>query len=94
MLTDKRCKNASCPEGKADVHQTGIDPVLARHVDRLSSRFGANASFEVTAREFHATKKVGWSEHDAKRWMEFVEKDTFPSQEDQQIARHAWALLA
>jgi hypothetical protein len=25
--------------------------------------FDANASFEVIAREFHATKKVGWSDH-------------------------------
>jgi integrase len=52
--------------------------VLARQVDRLSSRFDANASFEVTAREFHATKKVGWSDHYAKRWMERLEKDIFP----------------
>ena len=127
MLTDKQCKNASCPEGKARArvtdsgglylevagagskrwfwkyyfdgkekrlslgcypevslkdaraarddarkqHQSGTDPVLARQVDRLSSRFDANASFEVTAREFHATKKVGWSDHYAKRWMEW-----------------------
>jgi len=47
-------------------------------VERLSSRFDANASFEVTAREFHATKKVGWSDHYAKRWMERLEKDIFP----------------
>ncbi len=59
-------------------HQSGIDPVLARQVDRLSSRLDANASFEVTAREFHATKKVGWSDHYAKRWMERLEKDIFP----------------
>ena len=134
MLTDKQCKNASCPEGKARAratdsgglylevagagskrwfwkyyfdgkekrlslgcypevslkdaraarddarkqHQSGTDPVLARQVDRLSSRFDANASFEVTAREFHATKKVGWSDHYAKRWMERLEKDIFP----------------
>jgi hypothetical protein len=134
MLTDKQCKSASCPKGKARArltdsgglylevagagskrwfwkyyfdgkekrlslgcypevslkdaraarddarkqHQSGIDPVLARQVDRLSSRFDANASFEVTAREFHATKKVGWSDHYAKRWMERLEKDIFP----------------
>jgi integrase len=134
MLTDKQCKNAFCPEGKARAratdsgglylevagagskrwfwkyyfdgkekrlslgcypevslkdaraarddarkqHQSGIDPVLARQVDRLSSRFDANASFEVTAREFHATKKVGWSDHYAKRWLERLEKDIFP----------------
>ena len=59
-------------------HQSGADPVLTRQVERLSSRFDANASFEVTAREFHATKKVGWSDHYAKRWMERLEKDIFP----------------
>ena len=59
-------------------HQSGSDPVLARQVDRLSSRFDASASFELTAREFHATKKVGWSEHYAKRWMERLQKDIFP----------------
>jgi Arm DNA-binding domain len=37
-------------------HQSGADPVLTRQVERLSSRFDANASFELTAREFHATK--------------------------------------
>ena len=134
MLTDKQCKNAFCPEGKARAratdsgglylevagagskrwfwkyrfdgkekrlalggypdlglkearvarddarkqHQSGADPVLTRQVERLSSRFDANASFEVTAREFHATKKVGWSDHYAKRWMERLEKDIFP----------------
>jgi hypothetical protein len=52
--------------------------VLARQVDRLSSRFDTNANFDVTAREFHATKKVGWSDHYAKRWMERLEKDIFP----------------
>lgn len=59
-------------------HQAGADPVLAPQVDRLSSRFDANASFEVTAREFHATKRVGWSDHYAKRWLERLGKDIFP----------------
>ena len=40
--------------------QRGADPVLERQVERLSSRFDANATFEVIAREFHATKKDGW----------------------------------
>ncbi len=58
--------------------QRGEDPVLARQVERLSSRFDANATFEVTAREFHATKKVGWSDHYAKRWLERLGKDILP----------------
>lgn len=58
--------------------QGGSDPVHARQINRLSSRFDANASFEVTAREFHATKKGGWSEVYAKRWLERLEKDILP----------------
>ncbi|MFM7256964.1 MAG: phage integrase central domain-containing protein [Betaproteobacteria bacterium] len=60
MLTDKPCKNVSCPEGKASV------------------RFGANASFEASARGFHAIRKVGWSDHCARRWTERLENDVFP----------------
>lgn len=134
MLTDKQCKNASCPEGKARVRladagglylevsssgsrrwfwkfyfdgkekrlalgaypdvtlkearsardgarkqrQLGSDPVLERQAARLTNRFDANASFELVAREFHATKKLGWSEHYAKRWLERLAKDVFP----------------
>lgn len=58
--------------------QRGADPVLERQVGRLSSKFDANATFEVIAREFHATKKVGWSDHYAKRWLERLSKDVFP----------------
>ena len=57
--------------------QRGADPVLERKVERLSSQFDVNATFEVTAREFHATKKAGWSEHYAKRWLERLSKDVF-----------------
>ena len=56
----------------------GADPVLERQVVRLSSKFDANATFEVTAREFHVTKKVGWSDHYSKRWLERISKDVFP----------------
>ncbi len=59
-------------------HQRGADPVVERQVERLSSRFDADASFEVVAREFHTTKKDGWSEHYAKRWLERLSKDVFP----------------
>lgn len=58
--------------------QNGADPVLARQVERLSARFDVDATFEVTAREFHAAKKVGWSDHYAKRWLERLAKDIFP----------------
>ena len=113
MLTDKQCKNASCPAGKARVRladagglyleaapsgsrrwfwkfyfdgkekrlalggypdvglkearaardearkqqQRGADPVLERQVERLSSRFDADATFETAAREFHTLQR-------------------------------------
>lgn len=134
MLTDKQCKSAICPEGKARVrltdafglylevspsaskrwfwkyyfdtkekrlalgsypgvglkearvarddarkqHQRGADPVIERQVERLSNRFDADVSFEAVAREFHTTKKVGWSDHYGKRWLERLEKDVCP----------------
>ena len=58
--------------------QRGADPVLERQAQRLTAGFDANATFEVAAREFHVTKKVGWSDHYAKRWLERLQKDVFP----------------
>ena len=58
--------------------QGGADPVLERQVERLAAGFDANATFEVTAHEFHAAKKVSWSDHYAKRWLERLGKDVFP----------------
>ena len=58
--------------------QRGADPVLERQLERLSSRFDSNDTFEVIAQEFHATKKIGWSDHYAKRWLERLAKDVFP----------------
>ena len=44
----------------------------------MSSRFDTDATFETAAREFHAAKKSGWSDHYAKRWLERLAKDVFP----------------
>ena len=52
--------------------------MLERQLERLSSRFDSNDMFEVIAQEFHATKKIGWSDHYAKRWRERLAKDVFP----------------
>ena len=65
-------------DGARKQQQRGSDPVIERQVERLSSRFDADSTFEVTAREFHATKVAGWSEHYAKRWLERLGKDIFP----------------
>ena len=57
--------------------QRGADPVLERQLERLSRRFDSNDTFEVIAQEFHATKKIGWSDNCAKRWLERLAKDVF-----------------
>jgi integrase len=59
-------------------HHQGPDPVLARQVEHLHARFDAEATFEVVARELHATKPEGWSDEYARRWLERLEKDAFP----------------
>ena len=60
------------------LQQKGVDPVFQRQAEKLTSKFDANATFEAVAREFHATKAPGWSDHYAKRWLERLEKDVFP----------------
>lgn len=58
--------------------QRGADPVAERQIQKLSARFDVDASFEVVAREFHATKKDSWSDQYAQRWLERLAKDVFP----------------
>ena len=58
--------------------QRGSDPVIERQVQRLTSRFDVDATFETTAREFHSTRKSGWSEQYAKRWLQRLGKDVLP----------------
>ncbi|BDI06103.1 tyrosine-type recombinase/integrase [Sphaerotilus microaerophilus] len=58
--------------------QAGTDPVVERQIARLTESRNRDESFESTAREFHSVKKVGWSDHYAKRWLERLEKDIFP----------------
>ena len=58
--------------------QAGTDPVVERQIARLTESRNRDESFESTAREFHSVKKVGWSDHYAKRWLKRLEKDIFP----------------
>lgn len=58
----------------------GSDPSAARKADAaIDVGVGAGInSFEVTAKEFHATKTEEWSEAHGKRWLERLKKDVFP----------------
>lgn len=60
------------------LNQQGTDPALQRQADKLRRKVGMATSFEAVAREFHATKKSGWSEQYGKRWLERLQKDVFP----------------
>jgi len=57
---------------------TGADPVQTRRLEKLNRQSQAGVTFEAVAREFHATKKTGWSPRYASRWLERMEKDLFP----------------
>lgn len=56
----------------------GTDPVQARRVEKATASASAATTFELVAREFHATKASGWSPRYAARWIERMEKDLFP----------------
>ncbi|MDZ7858176.1 tyrosine-type recombinase/integrase [Sphaerotilus sp.] len=56
----------------------GTDPVQARRVEKAISSASTATTFELVAREFHATKVDGWSENHAAQWLRCSEKDLFP----------------
>lgn len=58
--------------------RAGTDPVQRRRLDKLSRQVSAEDTFEAVAREFHATKRSGWSPRYGARWLERMEKDLFP----------------
>lgn len=60
------------------LHAEGTNPVHARKVDRLTSAAGQASTFEVVARDLHATKSPEWSATHARQWLRCMEKDLFP----------------
>jgi integrase len=60
------------------VRRGGTDPVLARKADKLAARARADTTFEGTAREFHETRRGGWSDTYAEKWLRLMERDLFP----------------
>jgi integrase len=60
------------------VRKDGADPVLKRKADRLAKSASAETTFEAVAREFHATRRSGWSDTYAEKWLRLMERDLFP----------------
>lgn len=58
--------------------EAGTDPVQRRKAEKLAQAVSAATTFEAVAREFHTTKKAGWSEHHGAQWLRSMEKDLFP----------------
>lgn len=56
----------------------GIDPGVTKQAEKVASRVAAANTFEAVAREFHETKRSGWSASYAEKWIGRMEKDLFP----------------
>lgn len=60
------------------LHRAGTHPRLAARAERLANRAAQATSFEAVAREFHETRRSGWSETYAAKWLRLMERDLFP----------------
>ena len=56
----------------------GTDPAQHRQLEKLTKQVAACATFEVVAKELHATKSGAWGPRYFERWIERMEKDLFP----------------
>jgi integrase len=56
----------------------GVDPSALRKAQKALPSALQNDSFEIVARMFLASRRAGWSEPHAKRWIERLEADVFP----------------
>lgn len=65
-------------EAARKTRESGTDPVQARQVEKATASASAVTTFELVAREFHATKVSGWSDNHAAQWLRCTEKDLFP----------------
>lgn len=55
-----------------------IDPGVTKQAEKVAKRTAAANTFEAIAREFHETKRSGWSGSYAEKWIGRMEKDLFP----------------
>jgi integrase len=72
-----KAARAECDKARK-VRQSGADPVLSRKADKLTKHAHAGTTFEAVAREFHTTKRSGWSDTYAEKWLRLMERDLFP----------------
>lgn len=57
----------------------GIDPSQQRKLEKLTRHINSENSFESIAREWHDTKKLGWTERHASYVIRRIEADIFPA---------------
>ena len=60
------------------VRQGGANPVQVRKAEKLSRAASSVTTYEAVAREFHATKKTGWSDGHGVKWLRMNELYLFP----------------
>ena len=60
------------------LRQQGTNPAQQRKADKLTQTASKAATFEAVAREFHATKREGWSATYSDKWLRLMERDMFP----------------
>lgn len=56
----------------------GVDPGVVRLTEKVRNLAAADATFEAVARDYHATKKSGWSDTYQDRWITLMEQRVFP----------------
>jgi integrase len=64
---------------------TGVDPSAAKRLDKAAKLATEENTFEVIAREWHDTKRNGWSKTHADTTLERLEKNVFPWLGDKSI---------
>lgn len=61
------------------LHKAGTNPVQKRQAEKAVAAESNATTFEAVAREYHATKRDGWSDSHARQWLRCCEKDLFPT---------------
>lgn len=56
----------------------GIDPGVIKQAQKVIKASAAGNTFEAIAREFHETKRSGWSDSYSEKWLRNMVKDLFP----------------
>jgi integrase len=56
----------------------GVNPVQQRKAEKLATSASSAATFELVAREFHASQLGAWSASHAQRWIKGMERNAFP----------------